>query len=201
MTEETSTIPPIPQAPPPVPPRSDDGKEFVQAMNFAIEFLKMDFRNLNRVANDTKMPVWVVVFMAISGVAMAIGTFNLVGLVLNPIVMVLFGSIFLVIFWVLAGPILGGKASVLQHYNTMGLLSIAQWINVIPLIGPFISFFVSFYLIFVLQKMVKLLHGLSEAKAWVVVLIPIAICLFFLFILVAIFGLAILGLAAAASGN
>jgi len=201
MTEEANPIPPIPETPIPQPPESSEGREFINTLNYAVEFLKMDFRNLERVANDPKMPVWVIVILAISGVASAIGTLNIAGIIINPILSVIFGSLFLALFWVIAGPLFGGKASIVQHYSALGLLSVVQWISVIPIIGPIVSFFIFFYLVFVYQKMIKLLHDLSDGKAWAVVLIPIAVVLFIGLMLFVVFGLAILGIATAAAAG
>jgi len=203
MTEESPNIPPIPNPPPvqPSPPSSDEGQAFVQALKDAVDFLKLDFSNLDRVANDPKMPVWVIVILAISGVASAIGTFNIPGIIINPIFSVIFGSVFILLFWVLAGPIFGGKATVIQHYNSLGLLAVVQWITVIPILGPLVSFLLMFYLVFVYQRLIKVLHSLSEGKAWAVVLIPIAVMFFLGLILIAIFGIAIFGFIAAAANS
>jgi hypothetical protein len=203
MTEPGNTIPPVPNpTPPTTPTTSNDSQDFVQALKHAVEFFKLDFTHLKTVADDPKMPLWVIIILAISGVASAIGSLNILGIFVIPFLSIIFGSLFIVFFWVIAGPIMGGKASILQHYNTLGLLSVVQWISVIPFLGPFISLILSFYMIFVYQKMIKILHELSEGKAWIVVLIPVVIGLIIALILAMVFGLAILGIASAvAAGN
>ncbi|PIE02235.1 MAG: hypothetical protein CSA81_08335 [Acidobacteria bacterium] len=218
MTEEKNGIPPIPKKPEPEPPaskspttetpkpepnipqspvasssNSSEAQQFFDALSLGIEFLKMDFRNLEKAANDPKMPIWVIVILAISGIASAIGTFNIPGLIFNPIFSVIVGSLFILIFWVLANPVFGGKASVFQHYNTIGLLSIVHWVNVTPLIGPVVSFFLSFYLIFVYQKMIVRLHGLTEGKAWAVVLIPVGVLLLLTAVVLILLAIGVLG--------
>ena len=193
-----STKPPA--DPPPNQPKRTISKDvgFVDAIQQAISFLKLDFSQAQATADNSSFLMWGFVFMAIGGVAMAFGQFNPIGVIIYPIAFTVGGGISLAIMWVIAGPILGGKASIQQHYSFTAILFIISWVSVIPILGNFIFLLLELYLIYVFQQLYVRVHKLSEGKAWFAVLIPVILCFVMFACLIITFGMAIFGAAAAA---
>ncbi|MFH2021334.1 MAG: Yip1 family protein [archaeon] len=149
----------------------EEGKKYFKE---GIEILKLGAKTMEKVAKDEKATYYAIAFFAIAGLAQAIGTFNLFGLVTLPIMEVVFSFVGVGIIHLLA-KLFGGKAKFMELYRTNGIGYIAMWIAVIPFIGSTLAGLIGLWYIVVSVVILKAVHKLSTGKAVMVVLIPLIV--------------------------
>ena len=149
-------------------------KGFGNYIKQAIEILKLNTKAMTEASKDEKAFGMAILFIAIGGVAGAIGMLNPIGIVLNPIIAIIGSFIGVGILHILA-KLFGGKGTFTELYKVMGLAYLIQWISVIPLIGPILSGILGLWVIVVNVVALKTVYKLSTGKAIVVILIPLII--------------------------
>lgn len=90
--------------------------------------------------------------------------------------------------------LLGGKAKYSTHYNAGSYLTLATVPMIIPGIGQILGGLLSLWAIVMHVFLIKEIHKLSMGKAVLAIVIPYAIILVLVFFLVALAGMAFLGL-------
>jgi len=164
---------------------------FTDYFKKGIEIVKLNAAAMTETAKDSGAFNMALLFIVLSGVAGAIGVLNPVGIIVFPIVALIWAFIWVGILHILAR-LFGGKAGYTELFNPMGLSSILGWIAVIPVIGPFLSGIAGLWGIVVTVVVVKSVHSLSTGKAAAVVLIPLVILFIIGLVLAALF-VALLG--------
>lgn len=176
-----------------------DFKEGKKYFLDGIEILKLDTKTAVKVSKDKKARNYAFLFFALVGLAQAIGTLNLPGIILGPIMYFLLSFVGVGIIHVLA-KLFGGKAKFMDFYQVAGIGSVAMWISVIPILGPFLAGLVNLWYLVVTVVVLKAVHKLSTTKAIIVVAIPVVISAILVAIAVAMFAVMFAGLAGLA-GN
>jgi hypothetical protein len=148
-----------------------------------IEIIKLDDKTATQVAKDEKSFAMAILFVALGGVASAIGMLNPIGIITGPIFTVGFFFVWIGILFLLAR-LFGGKGTYMELFRPAGIASVLTWVAVVPLLGVFLSMLASLWSIVVHIIIVRAVFKLSTGKAAAVVLIPIAV-LFIIGIMIA----------------
>lgn len=152
---------------------------------------KLDREAAADVAYDPESFGPAVLFYAIGGLAGGVGSFIITGgagffmLISGPVFAVI-GSFIGVGILHLIARLLGGRADFKGYYSALGVGSVIQWTQVVPVLGHILSLW---YLPVVVVATERV-HRISTARAILVVLIP-ALLVFVL----ALVGIAMLGMA------
>lgn len=148
------------------------------------EIVKLNAKSMEKVSKDKDATTMAILFFALTGLAMAIGTLNLPGLIVLPIMSLVVSFIGVGILHLLA-LLFGGKAKFMEYYKAVGIGQVGMWVHVVPLVGPVIGGLISLWYLVVSVKLLKAIHKLSTGKAIVVVLIPVIVAVVLAVILVA----------------
>ncbi len=160
-----------------------DFKEFKKYAKQGIEILKLNGKVAEKISKDKKATNYAFLFVVLVGVAQAIGTFNVPGIIVTPIFTLIGSFIGVGILHILA-KIFGGRADFMEFYRAFGIGYVGMWISVIPIIGPMLSGLLGLWYLAVNVVILKSVHKLSTAKAIIVIAIPLII-MFVLFIFLA----------------
>ncbi len=158
------------------------GWEAVQLKRDAIEFL----------ATDEKAFGPAIGILAIGGLAMAVGTFNPVGIILFPIVFVIGAFIAMGLMHLAATLIFGAGGDFKSLINVIGCASIIRWIAVVPFLGPTLTVLSGLWLLVVGVLTVEKTYKLDRGKSVVVVAVPVVLALILGALFSAIIGFSIL---------
>ena len=149
---------------------------FVDSVKQAVEIVKLNGKaavNVSKDKNATLMGILIVIIGGtLSGIANLAGTFDLLLVILAPMVV---GLIF---FFVSVGIIhllarlFGGKAGYMELFRAQSHVQILSWLVIIPFLGNTLNFLVSLWSIVVSVVILENVHKLSRGKAVMVVLIP-----------------------------
>lgn len=169
---------------------------FVDYIKQGIEIAKLNTSALGKVSKDNNATGMAFLFIAIAGACSAIGMFDPVGIIIQPIFMIIAMLIVVGVLHILA-LIFGGKGTYMGLFKPLGIASVILWIAIIPYVGVILSFLLGIWMIVVEVMAIKTVHQLSTAKSVIVVLIPVIIIFMLLMVLLIVVGLAIFGLGAA----
>lgn len=148
--------------------------DFGKWVKDAIEIIKLDEDAIRRAASDDLATLPALLFIAIGGLASAVGSLNpigIVGIILVPAMM----AVWVGLLWIIA-KMLGGTGEYLPQLRPIGLASAVNWITVIPILGPLLAVATSLWHLVVTVVTVKAVHNFSTGKAVAVVIIPLAVC-------------------------
>ena len=145
-----------------------------ESVKKGIEIVKLNGTVMEEVAKTPALTGMGVLIIVLAGVAYAIGSLNLVGIILFPISFIIGTFIGFGIFHLLA-LLFGGKAKFGEFYRTMSHSYVLYWVSVIPVIGIFLAGLVGLWELVVTVFALKNVHQLSTAKAIIVLLIPVII--------------------------
>lgn len=149
---------------------------FKESLSNALDIVKLDPSAVHDVAGDAKATGWAFLIVILAGVANAIGSLMLPGIIFVPLFMVLgllFGTL---VFWVLA-LLFGGRAGFMELFRPLGHSLVLNWVTVIPFIGPFLGIFTGIWSIVMDVVIVREVFGFTTGRAALVVLIPVVIAL------------------------
>ena len=156
-------------------------KSFGDYVKLAMEIVQLKGKSMDAVSKDKNAFKMAMLFIAIGGVASAIGSFNPIGIILNPILAIVASFVGVGILHLIA-KLFGGKAKYQELYSVIGLASILQWISIIPLLGMALGGIAGLWMMVVNVIAVKNMHKLSIGKAVIVVLIPVIIAVIIAFL-------------------
>jgi hypothetical protein len=149
-------------------------KDFKHYFKAGLEILQIKQNSIKKIAEDSKATTFAILFIALAGVASAIGTLNLVGIIFAPVA-ILIGTFIWFGILHLFSKIFGGKGKYSEFYRAAGVGYVGMWLAVIPILGPFLVLIISLWYLVVYVNIVKVVHKLSTGKAIAVVAIPVAI--------------------------
>ncbi len=164
-------------------------KDFKKYFSSAVEIVKLNPKEIIKVAKDKDATLWGLIFVAIAGLATSIGTLNFKGILGMAIGYLIWTFIIVGIWWIIA-KVLGGKAGFVEQYRAQSVGIVAYWLGVIPVVGPMILWLVEIWYLVMSVFIVKNVHKLKTWQAVVVVVVPIVVIL----VLLLIFLAAIIGL-------
>ena len=150
------------------------------------EIIKLNASVMSDVSKDESAFAMAIAFIALAGVATAIGTINIFGIIINPIFTVILSFIGYGILHIIA-LLFGGKGTFKQLYSVLGIAALIQWVTVVPIAGPIVGFVAALWTIVITVVALKVVHTLSTVKAVIVVLIPIIIGIVLMVVLAAFF--------------
>lgn len=154
----------------------------------AIEIIKLDRKEIEKVAKDQQATTAGILILIISGIIAGIASKKLILLSITPILVLIFSFIGVGILHLLAR-LFGGKARFIELYRTLTHASILNWLsifNLIPILKTIISIITGIWGIVINFVAIKSLYKLSTAKTVFVIVIPIIF-----FIILAIIGVVI----------
>lgn len=175
-------------------------KDFKKYFNSALEIVKLNPKEIIKVAKDKNATPWGLIFVVVTGLATAIGALitngikmpilykttlgmpQLSDIITMPIGYLLWTFIFIGILWLIA-KLFGGKARFVEHYRAQSLGLVVYWIGVIPIIGPMLLWISELWYLVMSVFIIKNVHKLKTWQAVLVVLIPIIVVV----ILIAVF--------------
>lgn len=149
---------------------------FMDYVKQGIEILKLDEGVMTKVAKDNNATTMAVIFFAVAGIASAIGSLNIVGIIVYPIMYAIMSFIGVGIWHVIA-KLFGGKAEFMEFYRAMGISYVGMWILAIPVVGVLLMLPLSLWYLVVDFKIIKSVQQLSTGKALVVLLLPMIIAM------------------------
>jgi len=165
-----------------------------------VEILKLNVQAAENVAKDPKATNYALLYVALAGVASAIGTLNPFGIIVMPIFMLIAFFISIGILHLFA-KLFGGQASFTEYYRAIGVGYVGTWIAVIPILGPLLSGLVSLWYIVVNVVVLKAVHKLTTFKAVLVLLLPAIVFGVIAFVLAATFAAMFAGMMAGGMGT
>ena len=164
-------------------------KDFKKYFNSALEIVKLNPKEIIKVAKNKDATLWGLIFVAIAGLATAIGMLNFRGIIGMAVGYLIWTFIIVGIWWVIAKAF-GGKAGFVEQYRAQSVGIVAYWLGVIPIVGPMILWLVEIWYMVMSVSIVKNVHKLKTWQAVVVVVVPIVVILvLFLIFLATIIGL------------
>jgi hypothetical protein len=156
-----------------------------------VRLVKLDRDAAAEVAADPDSFGPAVLFIAIGGLAGGLGhTLASMGLgsllmIIGPVAHVLASFVWVGILYVTAR-LFGGTGTYMGYYSALGIGSLPQWAQVVPVLG----WIVAFWYIPVTVIVTERVHGLTTGKAVAVVLIPFIIIFSFMLLAIAFIGTA-----------
>jgi len=139
-----------------------------------IEIIKLNSDTIKDVSKDEAAFGMALLFVAMAGIAGAIGSLQLLAVIAAPILYVVFYFIGVGILHLLA-LVFGGKGKYMELMRPMGIGHIIMWPSVVPVIGPAVSTLLALWAIVMEVVVVKNVHELSTTKSIIVVLIPLVV--------------------------
>jgi hypothetical protein len=148
--------------------------DFQKWFEDALAIIKLDEDTIRRVASDEEATLPAIIFLAIGGLASAIGGLNPFAIVLI-VLLPLFMAISNGILWFIA-KLFGGTGEYLPQFRPIGIGSAINWISVIPFLGMILGLITALWHIAITVVTIKVVHDLSLGKAIAVVLTPLILC-------------------------
>lgn len=159
---------------------------FIDNVKRSVSALFFNENLLVEISDDEKATTHGVLTLIIAGIATAIATLSPIGLILNPIGLIIVFFIVYSISHLIAKFLLGGQATGTQYFRALSNAFVIYWFTFIPFVGIFLQIIAGLWLlalnIFILNKV----HKLSMAKAVILGLLPIILLIL---LVVGLFGL------------
>ena len=152
---------------------------FVDSVKQAVEIVKLNGKaavNVSKDKNATLMGILIVIIGGtLSGIANLAGTFDLLLVILAPMMILISFFVSVGIIHLLAR-LFGGKAGYMELFRAQSHAQILSWLGplvIISFLGNILNFLVSLWSIVVSIVILENVHKLSRGKAIMVVLIPV----------------------------
>jgi hypothetical protein len=165
---------------------------FLDYLKKGWEAVQLKMEAIESLASDEKAFGPAIGILAIGGVAMAIGTFNPVGIILYPIVFVVGAFVAVGLMHLAATLIFGATGDFKSLINVIGCASIVRWIGVVPLLGPVLTVLAGLWLLVVGVLTVEKTYKLDRGKSVIVVAVPVVLALVLAALLYTIVGFSML---------
>lgn len=162
---------------------------FMDYLKKGWEVVQLKTDAIDQLAADEKAFGPAIGILAIGGVCGALGTLNLPGLVMFPVMRIIGYFIFIGIIHFAATSFLGGKGDFKAAFVPPAVASFIAWVAIIPLLGPMIAMLAGLWMLVVTVLTVERVYGLDRGKAVVAVAIPVVLGIIISMILVAVVGI------------
>ncbi len=153
----------------------------------SIQILQLDVGTINRVSRDEEALLPALLFFAIAGLASGAGQFSFRGMIFGPIVATILSFVLVGLLSVLSR-LFGGNAEFLDLYRPLGVAAPIFWVQVVPLLGPFLVFLALVYFAVVAVAVVEQTGRLPKTKALAIVALLAGISLFLVLVFLAVVG-------------
>jgi len=160
---------------------------FKENIKKSLGILLFKEKPLIEISNSEKATAYGFLTIIIAGIAIAISSLDLLGLIFTPISLIIGLFVGYSIFHLIAKFILGGKATGTQYFRSLSNAFVIYWFTFIPFIGIFLRIIAALWFmaidIFILHKV----HKLSKPKAIILGLLPIILSLILMILAVGYF--------------
>ena len=167
--------------------KQSDRMDFGNYLQQSIQILQLDSDAIQDVSKDEDALLPALIFFAVSGVAIGASRYSFETLIFGPILATLLSFVFVGLLNILSR-LFGGSASFLNLYRPLGLAAPVQWVQAVPIIGPFLGFFALVYLAVIAGLTLECVGGLSRARAAAVIALLAGISLFLFLVFFAMVG-------------
>ena len=161
--------------------------DFGSYLQKGIQILQLDIETIRSVSKDEDALVPALLFFAVAGLAIGAGQYSFHALVFGPILVTLLSFVLIGILNVLSR-LFGSKSSFLELYRPLGLAAPVQWVQAVPILGPFLGFFALLYLAVVSALTLEVAGKLSRPRAATVVALLVGVSLFLFLVFFAMMG-------------
>ncbi len=164
-----------------------------ERMNFghylqqSIQVLQLDSDAIRDASKDEDALLPALIFFAVSGLAIGAGRYSFETLIFGPILVTLLSFVFVGLLNILSR-LFGGTARFLDLYRPLGLAAPVQWVQAVPIIGPFLGFFALVYLAVIAGLTLECVGALSRPRAAAVIALLAGISLFLFLVFFAMVG-------------
>jgi len=141
------------------------------------EVVKLNQKAIEELAQDDKAFGPAIGVVAISGVCMAIGMLQPLGIIYMPIVRVIGFFIFAGIVHFVAKSFFGGQGEFKQFAAPVGCATLITWVSVIPLVGIPLGVLAGLWVLVPAVLTLEKTYGLERGKAIITVAIPVVLAL------------------------
>lgn len=162
---------------------------FMDYLKKGWEVVQLKTDAVDQLAADEKAFGPAIGILAIGGVCGAIGTLNLPGLVMFPVMRIIGYFIFIGIIHFAATTFFGGKGEFKAAFTPPAIASFIAWVAVVPFLGPMVAMLAGLWMLVVTVLTVERVYGLDRGKAVVAVAIPVVLGIIISMVLVAVVGL------------
>ncbi len=143
----------------------------------SLKILAFDESALARIADSKEATGYGFATLAIAGIATAVAQLNLVGMISNPVALIIGLFIGYSIYHFIAKFLLGGKATGMQYFRSLSNSFVVYWFTFLPIIGIFLQLLAGLWLLVINIFILNKVHRLSLVKAIILGLLPFVIML------------------------
>jgi len=140
-------------------------ESFVDYVYNAFEIVQLKTDQIDSTAKDEGAFVMGLVIIALAGVAGAIGTFSMRGLVFYPVLAVVGAFLFTGLLHLLATLLFKGEGDFLEFFRPASHTYILHWVMVVPVLGWALAPIAGIWGLVVSVLIVERIYGLDRAKA------------------------------------
>jgi hypothetical protein len=155
---------------------------FGENIKNSLKMICFNEQAMTDVSNSDKATGYGFLTLVIAGIAMAISQLNILGLILNPIGLIIGLFIGYSIFHFIAKFILGGQATGVQYFRSLSNSFVVYWFTFIPLIGIILQVLAGLWLMVINIFILHRVHKLSVIKAVILGLLPLIVVLVMIFL-------------------
>lgn len=150
---------------------------FMDYLKKAWEIIKLNKEVIAEMAADEKALGPAIGVVAISGVCLAIGTWNALGLIVLPIVRLIGFFIFFGIAHFVATSFLGGKGDFKKLMAPVGLAAMVTWVAILPLppLAIFLAVVAGLWMLVPSVLAMEHVYGLDRGKAVIALAVPLVL--------------------------
>jgi hypothetical protein len=150
-------------------------KNYPEQIKNSLHMLVFNDKALDNVVKNKKSTEYAFLTIIIAGLAVALGTQQLSGVIVYPLSLIVGLFIGYSIFHFIAKVLLKGKATGIQYFRAIGNAFIIYWFAAIPVLSPTIQFLADLWLVVVNIYILHKVHKLSKPAAVILGLVPIII--------------------------
>ena len=162
----------------------------VEYVKQALEIIQLKTDAIDQARQDDEAFTMGLVIIALGGIGAAIGAIFPFGLIMFPVMYVVFAFIFAAIIHLLATMVFGGEGEFLDFFRPYGLAYILTWVNVIPILNLVLGWVAGIWMLVVAVICVERAYGMDRPKAIATVAIPVVVMFVLMMMFFAVVGVA-----------
>lgn len=159
---------------------------FIEYVKQALEIVQLQPEAIDRASHDESAFTMGLIIIAIGGVAMAIGSLAIFGVVIFPIFMIVGAFIGAGLLHLLATMAFKGQGEFIEFFRPLSLAYVLTWVNVVPLLNVVLGLVAWIWMLVVAVVIVERTYSLERPQAIATVAIPV-VAMFVLFMILGAF--------------
>lgn len=165
---------------------------FVDYVKQAIDIIQLKADAIDRARADEEAFTMGLVIIALGGLGLAIGSFNPLGVIFYPIILLVGAFVGAAILHLLATVAFRGEGEFMEFFRPFSLSYILTWVNVVWVLNVVLSPLAGLWICVVAVVCVERNYGLDRTRAIATVAIPLVVLLVLSMMLFAVVGMALL---------